>query len=59
MRAAQAESWTTVDVLLAHGARTDHTGNDRRTLRDLLSAAIAEHRNPIPPRIAALEASLR
>jgi ankyrin repeat protein len=59
MRAAQAESWPTVEALLAHGARTDHAGNDGRTLRDLLSEAVAKHRDQVPPRIAALQASLR
>ncbi len=59
MRAVQAESWPTVEMLLAHGAGTDHTGNDGRTLRDLLSEAITGHHGEIPPRIAALQASLR
>src|SRR5262249_29152012 len=59
MRETQAGNWPMVEVLLAHGARTDRTGNDGRALRDLLSAAIAFHRGDIPPRIAALQASLR
>jgi hypothetical protein len=59
MRAARAGSWRTVEMLLSHGARTDHAGNDGQTLRDLLSAAIASDHGPIPPRIAALQASLR
>jgi hypothetical protein len=59
MRAAQAGSWPTVEALLAHGARTDHVGHDRQTLRDLLPRAIAESRGAIPPGIIALQASLR
>jgi len=59
MRATQAGSWKTVELLLAHGARTDHVGNDGKTLRDLLPAAIAQSRDAVPPRIAALQASLR
>jgi hypothetical protein len=59
MRAVQAGSWPTVELLLAHGARIDHVGNDRRSLHDLLSDAIAQSHDPIPPRIAALQASLR
>jgi hypothetical protein len=59
MRAAQAESWPTVETLLARGARTDHAGNDGRTLRDLLSAASARHAGEIPPPIAALQETLR
>jgi hypothetical protein len=59
MRATQAESWPVVEALLAHGARTDHSGNDGRTFRDLLSEAIAKNQSQIPPRIAALQASPR
>ena len=59
MRAVQAGSWPTVELLLAHGARTDHVGNDGRSLRDLLPEAIAQFHGDIPPRIAALQASLR
>jgi hypothetical protein len=58
MRAVQAGSWPTVEVLLAHGARIDHVGNSGRSLRDLLPEAIARSNGPIPPRIAALQASL-
>jgi hypothetical protein len=36
MRAAQAKSWPTVKLLLAHGARTDAVGNDGKSLRDLM-----------------------
>lgn len=36
MRAAEAESWSTVKLLLAHGARTDPVGNDGKTLHDLM-----------------------
>jgi hypothetical protein len=59
MRAVQAGSWPTVELLLSHGARTDHVGNDGRSLRDLLPEAIAQSHGPIPPRIATLQASLR
>lgn len=59
MRAAQAGSWPTVEALLAHGARTDHVGNDGRRLRDLLSEATAGSNRTIPPGITALQASLR
>jgi len=59
MRAARAQSWPTVEALLAHGARIDHVANDGRGLRDLLPEAIAGYRGEIPPRIAALQASLR
>jgi len=59
MRAAQAESWPTVEMLLAHGARTDRSGNDGRTFRDLLSEAIGKTHDRIPPRIAALQARLQ
>ena len=59
MRATQAQSWPTVEALLAHGARTDHVGNDGRSLRDLLPEAIAGYRGEIPPRITALKESLR
>ena len=59
MRATQAQSWPTVELLLAHGARIDHVGNDGRSLRDLLPEAIASYRGEVPPRIAALRESLR
>jgi hypothetical protein len=59
MRATRAQSWPTVESLLAHGARTDHVANDGRSLRDLLPEAIAGYRGEIPPRIAALRESLR
>ncbi|MFO1082946.1 MAG: hypothetical protein U1E21_00140 [Reyranellaceae bacterium] len=59
MRAARAQSWPTVEALLAHGARTDSVGNDGLRLRDLLSQAIASPRGEIPPRMTALLASLR
>ena len=59
MRATRAQSWPTVETLLAHGARIDHVGNDGRSLRDLLPEAIAGYRGEIPPRIAALQQSLR
>jgi len=59
MRATRVQSWPTVEALLAHGARIDHVGNDGRSLRDLLPEAIAEYRGEIPPRIAALQESLR
>lgn len=59
MRATRAQSWPTVEVLLAHGARTDHVGNDGRSLRDLLPEAIAGYHGEIPARIAALSESLR
>jgi hypothetical protein len=59
MRAAQVGDWPTVETLLSRRARTDRTGNDGRTLRDLLSEAIARERGPIPPAIAELQASLR
>jgi hypothetical protein len=59
MRATRAQSWPTVESLLAHGARIDHVGNDGRSLRDLLPEAIAGYRGEIPPRIAALQESLR
>jgi len=58
MRATQAQSWPTVEALLAHGARTDHVGNDGRSLRDLLPEAIAKDRGEIPPGITALRESL-
>ena len=59
MRATQAQSWPTVESLLAHGARIDHVGNDGRSLRDLLPEAIASYGGEVPPRIAALRESLR
>lgn len=59
MRATRAQSGPTVEALLAHGARTDHVGNDGLGLRDLLPKAIAEYRGEIPPRIAALRENLR
>ncbi len=59
MRATRAQSWPTVESLLAHGARIDHVGNDGRSLRDLLPEAIAGYRGEIPPRIAELQKSLR
>jgi hypothetical protein len=59
MRAARAQSWPTVESLLAHGARIDHVANDGRGLRELLAEAIAGYRGEIPPRIATLQASLR
>lgn len=59
MRATRAQSWPTVESLLAHGARIDHVGNDGRSLRDLLLEAIAGYRGEIPPRIAVLRESLR
>jgi hypothetical protein len=59
MRATRAQSWPTVEALLAHGARTDQVGNDGQGLRDLLPPAIASYRGEIPPRIAALQDSLR
>jgi hypothetical protein len=59
MRATQAGSWPVVESLLAHGARTDRVGHDRKTLRDLLTEAIAQSHDAIPPRIAALQANLR
>jgi ankyrin repeat protein len=49
MRAAQAESWTTVKILLAHHARTDITGNDGRTLRDLVASNNGPHLPGIDP----------
>jgi hypothetical protein len=59
MRAAQVGDWPTVETLRSRGARTDHAGNDGRTLRDLLSEAIARSRDPVPPAITELQASLR
>ena len=59
MRATRAQSWPTVESLLAHGARIDHVGNDGRSLRDLMPEAIAGYHGEIPPRIAALQQSLR
>lgn len=59
MRAVQAESWPTAELLLTHGARIDHVGNDGRSLRDLLPEAIARSHVGIPPRIAELQARLR
>jgi ankyrin repeat protein len=59
MRATRAQSWPTVESLLAHGARIDHVGNDGRSLRNLLPEAIAGYRGEIPPRIAELQKSLR
>jgi uncharacterized protein len=59
MRATRAQSWPTVEALLAHGARIDHVGNDGRSLRDLLPEAIAGYHGEIPPRIAALREDLR
>lgn len=41
MRAAQAESWPTVKLLLAHGARSDPVGNDGKSLRDLMPEGIS------------------
>jgi hypothetical protein len=57
MRATQARSWPTVELLLAHNARTDQVGNDGRRLRDLLAEAAAGQQGDIPPRIAALRDS--
>jgi hypothetical protein len=54
-----AQSWPTVESLLAHGPRIDHVSNDGLSLRDLLPEAIAGYRGEIPPRIAALRESLR
>lgn len=59
MRATRAQSWPTVEALLAHGARIDHVANDGRSLRDLLPAAIEGYHGELPPRIAALRESLR
>jgi ankyrin repeat protein len=59
MRATRAQSWPTVETLLAHGARIDHVANDGRTLRELLSAALEGYHGELPPRIAALRESLR
>jgi hypothetical protein len=59
MRAAQVGSWPTVETLLARHARTDHKGNDGRSLRDLLAEATARSRSPVPPSITDLQASLR
>ncbi|MFO1157747.1 MAG: hypothetical protein U1E60_02800 [Reyranellaceae bacterium] len=59
MRATRAQSWPTVEALLAHGARTDQVGNDGLSLRDLLAKALAEPRGDIPPQIAALRDRLR
>jgi len=59
MRATRAQSWPTVESLLAHGARIDHVGNDGRSLRDLLPEAIEGYRGEIPSRIAVLRESLR
>ena len=59
MRAARAGSWPTVELLLSHAARTDHVGNDGRTLRDLLTEAIAQSHGALPAPIASLQASLR
>ena len=42
MRAASAQSWPTVKLLLAHGARTDPVGNDGKTLRDLMPDGIPD-----------------
>lgn len=59
MKAAQVRNWPAVEVLLAHGARTDQVSNDGRSLRDLLSEATAGLNSAIPPGITALQASLR
>lgn len=59
MRATQAQSWPTVELLLAYHARIDQVGNDGRSLRDLLPEAIKEYQGEIPPRIAKLRESLR
>jgi hypothetical protein len=58
MRAARIGSWPAVELLLAHGARTDHVSNSGESLRDILTMAIAESPGDIPPRIAALQAGL-
>ncbi len=59
MRATRAQSWPTVETLLAHGARIDHVAHDGRSLRELLPEAIEGSHGEIPPRISALRESLR
>ncbi len=59
MRATRAQSWPTVEALLAHGARTDHVGNDGKRLRDVLAEALKDPRSEIPLRIAELKDSLQ
>jgi hypothetical protein len=44
MRAVRVGSWPTVELLLAHGARTEHVGHDGKSLRHLLPEAIAHFR---------------
>jgi hypothetical protein len=58
MRATQAEAWQAVELLLAHGARTDQVGNDGKTLRALLPETNVGYRGDIPPPIIALRESL-
>jgi hypothetical protein len=51
-----------VDVLLAHGARTDHVNHDGVSLRDLVTEKIERYRKDrreAPPQLTALQAALR
>ena len=52
LRAAQAKSWPTVKLLLAHGARTDVVGNDGKSLRDLTPDGLPASPDGDPTRFA-------
>jgi hypothetical protein len=59
MWAVMLRYWPAIDVLLAHGARTDHVAHDGKSLRDVVAEMRGRQQGDIPPQLAALEARLR
>jgi ankyrin repeat protein len=58
MSAVWNRDWRSIDVLLAHGARTDHVDHKGRSLRDMALIASTWDRD-VSPQLAALVARLR
>ena len=51
--------WPSIDVLLAHGARTDHVDHDGKSFRDIVLERRGGEHGELPPQLAALQARLR
>ena len=58
MYAVMLWHWPAIDVLLAHGARLDHVGDDGHTLRDLVAEKHERLHDDLPPELTRLEARL-
>ena len=60
MMAVMYEYWPAIDVLLAHGARTDHVDQGGKSLRDLVNERLGYlSKDHPPPQLSALAARLR